>query len=99
MKEPLHCRSWDTPFKASPPQSDSSLFSCHSSYESMTILGDVPGVQAFSAPGFTTPRFIEVSPHYIGLQSRKGPSRLFIRYVKETSRPAQSNMWESILQS
>lgn len=58
---PLHCRSWDSPFKGSPPLSDSSLYSCHSSYESVNILGDVPRMQAFSAPSFATPGFIEVS--------------------------------------
>ena len=57
----MHCRSGYSSFKGSPPQSDSSIFSCHSSYESVNILGDVPGMQAFSAPSFATPGFIEVS--------------------------------------
>ena len=61
VKEAVLCRSWDSPFKASPPQSDSSIFSCHSSYESVNILADVPGMQAFSAPSFSTPGFIEVT--------------------------------------
>ena len=60
VEEVLHCRAWDSPFKASPPHSDSSIFSCHSSYESVNILADVPGMQAFSAPSFSTPGFIEV---------------------------------------
>lgn len=52
------CRAWESPFKGSPQDSaDSSLFSTHSSYDSITILGDV---QPFSAPAFNRPSYMEV---------------------------------------
>ena len=56
----VRCRAWESPFKGSPQDSaDSSLFSTHSSYDSITILGDV---QPFSAPSFNRASYMEVRP-------------------------------------
>lgn len=59
------CRAWESPFRASPPESDSSLFSCHSSYDSVTILGDVPGAKPYPAPSFSRPGFLAVRSHVL----------------------------------
>ena len=54
----MRCRAWESPFKGSPQDStDSSLFSTHSSYDSITILGDV---QPFSTPSFNRASYMEV---------------------------------------